>query len=205
MVLGPWNTRDSRPETVPVPLLHEFAKDAVMWRDTEGKVMPFSVRQCMTTFERSQVQIGWYRNVWFPHHIPKHSFCLWLACHGRLPIQDCIMNWKKDPRTLSARFCSYSMEVWRLMKAEAQMEYYPNDWLSIVGFLSSNTTRRCKLHKLTFVAMVYFIWQERNRRLFSDVQRQPNVLMRNIRDIVLKRMAWKTNKNLNQMQNGITK
>ena len=66
------------------------------------------------------------------------------------------------------------------------MSLYPDDWQSIVDFISNVTPPRKKLHKLTLVATVYLIWQERNWRLFRDVSRPPNVLTKVIRDVVLK-------------------
>jgi hypothetical protein len=76
------------------------------------------------------------------------------------------------------------------------MHAYPDTWSNIMAFLAAVGPKRSKLQRLTLAASIYLIWQERNWRLFRDSARPPLVLIKAIRDVVLKRMAWRSiNKN----------
>jgi hypothetical protein len=45
--------------------------------------------------------------------------------------------------------------------------------------------------KLTLSATVYFIWQERNFRLFQKRRRSVDEVVKDIKEMVLLRIAWK--------------
>ena len=113
-------------------------------------------------------------------------------------------------RTLDVRYVTF---VWILMttcffkahtrsrcgtgvKSETSMHAYPDTWSNIMASLAAVGPKRSKLQRLTLAASIYLIWQERNWRLFRDSARPPLVLIKAIRDVVLKRMAWRSiNKN----------
>jgi len=200
-----WIARDSRLVHCIIPELHLNRRDEFCWRNLDDILVPYTVRSAVHSLEGVHVEVGWWRDVWFRSHIPKHSFCMWLACHRRLPTQDRIFAWKHEPPDPKCSLCKtcmdshdhlfftcpYSTQVWRGIKEGTSMSLYPDDWQSIVDFISNVAPPRKKLHKLTLVATVYLIWQERNWRLFRDVSRPPKVLTKVIRDVVLKRMAWR--------------
>ena len=57
----------------------------------------FSVREAYVSLDDQHPIVPWHDSVWFKGHIPKHSFCLWIACLRRHPTQDRIGVWKHDP------------------------------------------------------------------------------------------------------------
>lgn len=200
-----WVSRDERFHTCEVPTIQPGRRDVTNWIGSDGQIMPFTVRDCVRSMEGTRTDVAWWNDVWFQSHIPKHAFCMWLACHERLPTQDRILAWKHEPpdpkcplctQCLDSHYhlffqCPYSIAVWHGIKAEAAMDVYPDDWYSILDFISSVGVKRRKLHKLSLAATIYFIWQERNWRLFRDASRPPLVLIKKIRDVVLQRMAWR--------------
>ncbi|XP_071687731.1 uncharacterized protein [Rutidosis leptorrhynchoides] len=69
--------------------------------------------------------------------------------------------------------CSYSRQVW--LKAQA-LTHLPclHNWRSLVSCISPSASRnsvRGVVAKLVFAVSVYFIWQERNNRIFKKSHR----------------------------------
>ncbi|KAJ6689283.1 hypothetical protein OIU85_005665 [Salix viminalis] len=69
--------------------------------------------------------------------------------------------------------CRYSLQVWKYIQAKAQTRWPNLTWNSLVEW----TSRRCqdtkstnnKIRALIFAATVYYIWQERNKRIFQQL------------------------------------
>ena len=71
------------------------------------------------------------------------------------------------------------------------------DWDAIVDALDSGRGPKLLIQKLALEATVYFIWRERNRRLFQDVKKTEVQIVQGIRDVVMLRMAWKHRRSIN--------
>ncbi|KAJ9552715.1 hypothetical protein OSB04_016760 [Centaurea solstitialis] len=108
-------------------------------------------------------------------HVPKHAFCMWPACLERLPTRDIIVNWKHDPVIFSVVY----------------VRSFPCTWDAImdVTFDVANAPRFLS-RWLALAAVVYTIWCERNKRLFTGVSQPVPQLVNNIISIVHDRMAW---------------
>ncbi|KAJ6675050.1 hypothetical protein OIU85_011247 [Salix viminalis] len=69
--------------------------------------------------------------------------------------------------------CRYSLQVWKYIQAKAHTRWPNLSWNSLVEW----TSRRCqdtkstnnKIGALIFAAAVYYIWQERNKRIFQQL------------------------------------
>ena len=70
------------------------------------------------------------------------------------------------------------------------MESYPDDWVDLLALLSSDMVRKSMMQKLMLAATTYFVWQERNKHLFSYTRKPPSILVKEIPDVVLKRIMW---------------
>ena len=86
--------------TVPLPLLSEDMHDRVGWIDGSSVLDDYSLSKVYASLDGIHNFIPWHSAVWFKEHIPKHAFCLWLACHKRLPTQYPLMMWKENPPDL---------------------------------------------------------------------------------------------------------
>ncbi|KAJ9545220.1 hypothetical protein OSB04_024927 [Centaurea solstitialis] len=137
--------------------------------------------------------------VWFKGHIPKHSFCLWIACLKRHPTQDRIALWKHEPPDLVCSLCGagsdshlhlffmcpFSSAVWSGICMKMDWYGFPNNWDAILLALSDPSTAPKHLaHKLTLAASVYMLWCERNHHLFSNQKKSEVVIINEIRDVV---------------------
>ncbi|GJT58325.1 RNA-directed DNA polymerase, eukaryota, reverse transcriptase zinc-binding domain protein [Tanacetum coccineum] len=79
--------------------------------------------------------------------------------------------------------CFYSKSVWKEMKEKAEVTNMPDKWDDIINFMTvrkHNRSIKCLLRKVTLAACVYFIWCERNKRLFTNEERCSKVLIEEI-------------------------
>ncbi|GJS25764.1 reverse transcriptase domain-containing protein [Tanacetum coccineum] len=104
--------------------------------------------------------IRWFErieSVWFSCCIPKHVVHLWLVIRRRLKTQDTLRHW--DNMIYALVTCSL---------CETQPDSH--DHL----FFESRKTSKSVIAKLVVAATSYFIWQERNGRLFKNMKRTVN-------------------------------
>ncbi|KAJ9535204.1 hypothetical protein OSB04_un001715 [Centaurea solstitialis] len=187
-----------------IPVINDGEPDTIFWDDdTSGS---FSIRSVYTSLIGRFTEVPWWKSVWFKGHIPKHAFCLWIACVRRLPTQDRLASWKHDPPDLLCPLCgtgpdshnhlfftcSFSKEVWTSVRLKWDWNGFPDSWDDIVITISDVSTapKRFTL-KLALAASVYAIWRERNRRLFRGDKRTTLSLTKDIFEVVRMRQAWK--------------
>lgn len=85
-----------------------------------------------------------------------------------------------------------SLEVWRGVKHQVEFYGFYEKWDDILECFSQKRGPKKLEHCLALAASVYFIWRERNRRIFQGKCRPTSQVIRDICDATLKRMAWKT-------------
>ncbi|KAJ9536655.1 hypothetical protein OSB04_un000128 [Centaurea solstitialis] len=188
-----------------LPVLQDTTQDEVCWKRLDGSVGHFSVGDAYSDLNGHFDSVGWAKEVWFKGCIPKHAFCVWTACYGRLPTQD-RLYWKHDPPDLSCPLCNtlmdshdhlfflcgFSLEVWRTIKRDTCLFGFAERWDDIRNDLLHGRGPRRKEQRLALQATVYCIWRERNRRLFGNRSNTVNTVIKEIREVVLQRMAWMT-------------
>ncbi|GKA17674.1 reverse transcriptase domain, reverse transcriptase zinc-binding domain protein [Tanacetum coccineum] len=69
---------------VPVSSLDESRQDIPQWRDANGKLSTFSVKNAWEALRPRGMEVGWFRTVWFSHCIPRHAFHLWRIMRNSL-------------------------------------------------------------------------------------------------------------------------
>ncbi|GKE33473.1 hypothetical protein Tco_1452795, partial [Tanacetum coccineum] len=137
---------------------------------------------------------SWYCIVWFLHGIPRHAFHLWPVMRNSLKTQDKLRQWDVGVGTnlnlLQYAFCSsqldshthlffefhYSSKVWQLVRPLARMEHVPpylHDILLELQPIAHLRTAKSVVGRLIIAATSYFVWLERNNRLFKKVRRSP--------------------------------
>ncbi|KAK1425940.1 hypothetical protein QVD17_21305 [Tagetes erecta] len=170
-------------ETGP-PDLSENKVDMLIWKSNFGKEDKFNVKQVYIDLCEQVPDVPWARVVWFSQGIPRHVFHLWLACKERLLTQDRMDRWdgssdrkcvfcKTQPDSHSHLFfeCPFSRRIWDSLCGKALLESYPSDLKSCISNLSNEAmgkSFKSIVQRLMLAAMVYFIWQERNIRLFQE-------------------------------------
>ncbi|XP_024964889.1 uncharacterized protein LOC112505175 [Cynara cardunculus var. scolymus] len=171
-----WCQRFDMLQNSPLPLLTSDC-DRVLWGDTYTLCSDFTVGKAWASLEGNHPVIPWSKLVWFSGHIPKHAFCLWLACQRRLPTQD-RLHWKDEPPDME---CSLMVDMMGM----------PSRWEQIVQVISDPNIRPKLLkQKLAVAATVYYIWQERNRRRFAATKRTAQDVTAVIQESISIRADW---------------
>ncbi|XP_021996318.1 uncharacterized protein LOC110893520 [Helianthus annuus] len=145
-----------------------------------------------------QELVPWNNAIWFPQAIPRHAFIMWLIVNKKLKTQDVMSRWNSSgnanynllccslctsgPDSHEHLFfeCSFGLQIWNGVKVLAGMEEVCNKWDSIYEYLvrfGSSKSARIVIGKLVVGATAYFVWQERNMRLFSTKKRSASRLV----------------------------
>ncbi|GJT03134.1 putative reverse transcriptase domain, reverse transcriptase zinc-binding domain protein [Tanacetum coccineum] len=208
---------------IPVPNLVETQLDMPQWRDTYGKFSNFSVKCTWEALRPRGTEVNWHRIMWFNHCIPRHAFHLWLIMRNRLKTQDQLRQWDVGLNTnlnmLNCVFCdsqpdshahlffecSFPSSIWMAIRHLAGMEMVASNFQDIVSYLLPSSHRRTAksiIGCLLVAAAAYFIWVERNSRLFKNTRRT----MEEIRDCIiitvrlkLLTFRFKNNTNVNEL------
>ncbi|GJY62450.1 putative RNA-directed DNA polymerase [Tanacetum coccineum] len=117
--------------------------------------------------------------------IPRHAIHLWLVIKRKLKTQDTLRHW----------------DVWECVKSLTSINGIPSALNYIVDFiipLAHRKSARSVTLKLVFAAACYFLWQERNNRLFKKTKRTQDQICGLIKDTVrLKLMSCSFKKSSN--------
>ncbi|GJT71235.1 RNA-directed DNA polymerase, eukaryota, reverse transcriptase zinc-binding domain protein [Tanacetum coccineum] len=203
-----WRNEGLEIMNINVPRLKTDKKDVVKWKGDNDNLVPFHVKWVMKALTTNEDKVKWYDLVWFKWCIPKHSFCLWIAMIGRLLTQDKIMAWgvqtgllcslcKKVNDSHDHLFfqCDYSKEVWNRMATMMNMDKIDYQWNEVVSDLLKYKHGKniwSAVRRISFAAMIYYIWQERNQRIFRGENRDTNDLFKAISEVIkLKQMNIK--------------
>ncbi|GJY26532.1 hypothetical protein Tco_0401258 [Tanacetum coccineum] len=134
-------------------------------------VKPFSVHNVWDSIRPRDNLVSWYDFVWFHACIPRHAFNMWLIFKKRLRTQDCLRSW----------------EVVAGLAVFAGLTGAGPSFASIVTHLMPIAMRKSSkscIGKLVVAAATYFVWQERNARLFNKVKRSVTDVVDSIISVV---------------------
>ncbi|GKA91486.1 putative RNA-directed DNA polymerase [Tanacetum coccineum] len=163
--------------------------DRLEWRLHDGTVKHFSVSQVWSSIRPRGVKVPWVDMIWFALNIPKHAFNMWLIINHKLKTQDRLSVWDvstaigstcslcdstQDSHEHLFFICPFSNTVWSHMKSKAGLDRVSHDIYAIVDHIGGNASRKSTcivIAKLVVAASAYFIWQERNWRLFKKTKR----------------------------------
>lgn len=195
-----WNTLFGEVLNVPVPVLLDDCDDKVLWINKKNKDVLFSVKEAWKALRVDSPKVIWHKHVWFSQCIPRHAFVLWMAMRGRLKTTDRISKWFNVSSTLcplcknvdeshSHLFfkCQFSKIVWDNLKLLCKLDDVSCIWAEIVSGISvraANSSIWSVVQRLVFGAAVYFIWQERNIRIFQNDFRTDETVFKIIVDTV---------------------
>ncbi|GKC03744.1 reverse transcriptase domain, reverse transcriptase zinc-binding domain protein [Tanacetum coccineum] len=109
-----------------------------------------------------------------------------MAIHKRLMTQDRIYQWDNE-NAMECSLCSFCMDshdhlffqcsfsfaVWGIVKEKSYIDNLKSNWDDYVSSMAMFNKKAIKdiVKRLVFGALVYYIWQERNKRQFSNEKR----------------------------------
>ncbi|XP_022042079.1 uncharacterized protein LOC110944741 [Helianthus annuus] len=208
---GQWRWPQAWYDTFPVLInidtiqLTPDTDDRFHWKDWEGNFQCFRSWEAWNNLRYRETKVVWVNSVWFSQCIPRHSFHLWLVIKNKLRTQDRMAEWEagsatnlhlmccplcrydRDSRDHLFFQCPYASEVWSLVRNKVDMGSVNDTWASIMQWMEVNANSRTLEHivcNILVAASTYFIWQERNNRIFSQLQRNASVLSKVIVDTV---------------------
>ncbi|KAL7586020.1 hypothetical protein Lser_V15G46368 [Lactuca serriola] len=165
-----------------LPKLDLLVNDRVLWRKRNGQEVEFEIHQVWKDLSNCGQKVPWAHIVWFKQSIPRFSFILWLAIQERLMTQDRMRFWDKNknlkcslcnvqPDSHNHLFfdCNFSSFVWKIVKDKVGIRSNSHGWKELIEefqILFKGKSIRIFIMKIAFAASVYYIWRERNCRLF---------------------------------------
>ncbi|GJW64567.1 RNA-directed DNA polymerase, eukaryota, reverse transcriptase zinc-binding domain protein [Tanacetum coccineum] len=193
-----------------VPKLIEGSKDSYLWETNDGKCKNFSTNRAWMDWRDHERKVDWCDLVWFSNCTPKHSFIVWMAVQDMLTTQERIMKWYPEkqlkcslcgmkPDSLNYLFfeCNYSAKVWKELMEKYDHYDMPNIWDDLLITMTSmrhNKSIKSVLRRIVFAACVYFIWNERNKRLFTNDKKNYNELIAKVVNHIRLKLASLTMK-----------
>nr|GEU44862.1 hypothetical protein [Tanacetum cinerariifolium] len=167
--------------------------DLLVWRDRMEVIKPFLVNEVWQAIRPMDTKVNWSAVVWFSNNIPRHAINLWLILKKKLKTQDLLRSWDVSGslamncslcviliRMSTFFYCNFSKQVWNHVK---DLEGLPNVSSSFVSILNAiipiakRRSSRSVIAKLVVASSAYFIWQERNGRLFKKSKRSVDQIM----------------------------
>ncbi|GJT28588.1 putative reverse transcriptase domain, reverse transcriptase zinc-binding domain protein [Tanacetum coccineum] len=184
-----WLSRFPIMDQLQVPLLLDDIDDVILWRDRDGVLRPFSVACAWDTIRTRADIVNWYNVVWFPYCIPRYAIHMWLVFQQKLKTQDRLRHWDVGPSidlnllryplcdlVPDSQYhlffkCVYSSQVWSKVRVLGGMDSIPHrliDVTTFINLISKSKMAVSILSRLVLAATSYYLWLERNGRLFKN-------------------------------------
>ncbi|GJY66524.1 reverse transcriptase domain, reverse transcriptase zinc-binding domain protein [Tanacetum coccineum] len=91
--------------------------DAYRWRGLNGSFSDFLVSRAWDAFRPRGNEVPWFKIVWFPHSIPRHSFHLWLVLRNSLKTRSVNGIWDVGNNVdLNLLPMAHNAESWKVRK-----------------------------------------------------------------------------------------
>ena len=197
LVAGNWTLPPARSESM--VQLHIYLtsltlteeEDSYEWVVDDKRSLKYSTNKVYRQLRGHETQVPWDQSVWNAKGIPRHSFLTWLFVLNRCPTRDRLRSWglqtdatcllcNQAPESRDHLFyrCPFSGAVWEEVARRCNLQ--PQlDWdqtmIQMQSLQGSKYTKRLTL--LCWQAGIYWIWQERNKRLHTQQFRSSDVVI----------------------------
>ncbi|GJW58161.1 RNA-directed DNA polymerase, eukaryota, reverse transcriptase zinc-binding domain protein [Tanacetum coccineum] len=182
---------------IQVPMINEDIEDNAVWVSDDGNEKCFKVSNVWKDLNCNGVKNDWYPLVWFAQNIPRHAFVTWLAIQERLMTQDRIKILKPN-KDLKCSLCNscidshdhlfftceFSKEVWNELQnmLNVRLSVRWNTIIREMVALPINRNIWSIVRRIVLNAAVYYIWQERNHRIFKNEKRDKEAIINLIKE-----------------------
>ncbi|GJV97940.1 hypothetical protein Tco_1549517 [Tanacetum coccineum] len=146
-------------------------RDRLEWCLSDGTVKNFSVTQVWSSIRPRDVKVDWYD----------------MDISNTLGSTCSLCEAIPDSHEHLLFMCPFSNDVWDHMKKLAGLDRVVHDVYAIIHHIGPKAKRRSShivIAKLVVAASAYFIWQERNWRLFKKSKRTVNQIIECIKSAV---------------------
>ncbi|KAL0287951.1 UNVERIFIED_CONTAM: hypothetical protein Scaly_2750400 [Sesamum calycinum] len=156
----------------------------------------FSTKAVYDIFRNHGPKVGWYSLLLGPCKIPRYSFVLWMAILDKLSTMDkpwlshlggvCVLCGREMETHEHLFFrCNYSRQCIRILKGTVRFTWPNRAWAVDIAWASKRWNGRHIVqaaYRALLAAIVYHIWQERNRRVFQQSMRPSSTIARIVVD-----------------------
>ncbi|GKE35893.1 RNA-directed DNA polymerase, eukaryota, reverse transcriptase zinc-binding domain protein, partial [Tanacetum coccineum] len=212
-----WKTKFCSITRIKVPTLKDGNTDYAIWKDNNDRNDKFSIRKIWEKFKDVKDEVKWHKVVRFSQCNPRHAFILWLTIQRRLPTQDRLMAWNKNVQLICPLCnsendshdhlffnCDYSKDVWRQIKSKLKEPNWNSNWENVIEAIVNygcRNTIKSIIQRISIATAIYYIWNERNKRIFTQEQRNSQCLFNGIEEnIKLQLLNLKVKKSLAVMK-----
>ncbi|KAL0287022.1 UNVERIFIED_CONTAM: hypothetical protein Sangu_2713200, partial [Sesamum angustifolium] len=173
-----------------LPNIHN-GSDSILWRGGG-----FSTKAVYDIFRNHGPKVGWHSLLLGPCKIPRYSFVLWMAILDKLSTMDkpwlshlggvCVLCGREMETHEHLFFrCNYSRQCIRILKGTVRFTWPNRAWAVDIAWASKRWNGRHIVqaaYRALLAAIVYHIWQERNRRVFQQSMRPSSTIARIVVD-----------------------
>ena len=168
-----WNTINFSPITA--------REDLCLWTGQQSR--EFTIKSAWELIRDKRPSNNLHHLLWFKGHIPRQSFILWLASLGRLRTMDrlhgittnafCILCGLHVETHEHLFFeCTYTGSVWVSVCQRANMHWPCKPWMQFLQWAAAHYNKKNAIDhliaRLLLSTTVYFLWYERNNRVFAN-------------------------------------
>ncbi|XP_071689057.1 uncharacterized protein [Rutidosis leptorrhynchoides] len=184
---------------IEIPVLLE-KQDAVKWIKNDDSRTAYSTNQAWLDLRANGSIKEWSHVVWFKQNIPKHAFILWLTLWNRLTTHENMLKWNPnskfncqlcqgDPDSVKHLFfeCRYSRTFWEDMKSKILfkgLSFKIDDIMEVMSRYPYKRQIWSIITPIVIAAAVYFLWNERNNRIFKGIRRSEKDLSKLAQDYI---------------------
>ncbi|XP_022032322.1 uncharacterized protein LOC110933405 [Helianthus annuus] len=148
------------------PTINIDVPDSLVWRVSGDVEQDYSASVVWDTIRFHGIKVPWVEIVWFANCIPRHAFLAWLICKKKLKTQDKLKQWDVGSATnlnlMSCPLCCSEPDSHEHLFFECSFSMQE---------VPAKKSMRSVIGRLLLAATAYFIWQERNHRLFKSKKR----------------------------------
>ncbi|KAL7219398.1 hypothetical protein ACSBR2_012457 [Camellia fascicularis] len=160
----------------------------------------FSIQSAWNHWRVKKDEVAWHKLLWGPCFIPKVSFIVWFALHGKLHTRDRLKSFgmidddncsfcQDHTENHSHLFfnCIFSHKVWNAIKVKCNVNWPDIFWPDIVPIVveeSKKKTLKSVITRLALLSTIYHIWVERNKRIFTKEMKPEEIVIKSIVQMV---------------------
>jgi len=170
------------------------AADEPVWNSRSG------IYRCSDTWDKLREVhpvVKWWKIVWSPTSIPRHSFTLWLVFRDALITKQRMSGWgytgqilcpfcygAQESRDHLFFRCSFNRRIWTEIIADCSFFNVPLDWEDIEVWclkVMQGKSLKASLGRLCLGATVYHLWKQRNDLLHNNTPRTEEAILTRVR------------------------
>ena len=179
----------------------EWRNGAESWKYQGRK---YSVATVWNDIRPRQNEVEWQRLVWSSLTIPRHGLIVWMALLDRLPTLNRLATWgyqvdgmcrlcQSQMETRDHLFfgCSFTKIIWESVLKLCNQRRDVGSWTEELNWAVKRTQGRTLVSlilRIAWRACIYLTWKGRNQRLYKNRRASPELIVKNIKEIVRYRL-----------------